>query len=151
MTNRTKEGHDQAAVLRAGVILVVGLLALQALAADPSRDPTPPEYEAKVMPAGWRDDPQVLAAGKRIYEGRLNPDVKCGECHGSDGKPTRKGRGSPDLTDPAVTAKDSDGRWFWRVSEGVPRTKMQGYRDRLTEEQRWQVIAYMRGFVPKGR
>lgn len=105
----------------------------------------PPEYQDKQMPSGWRTDPKVLAAGEAIYEGSENPDVNCAECHGLDGKPTRKGRGAPDLSDPAE-AEDSDAHWFWEISEGKRRTKMRGHAKHLTEEQRWQVIAYMRTF-----
>lgn len=106
----------------------------------------PPEYQDKHMPKGWRTDPKVLAAGKAIYEGSANADVNCAGCHGLDGKATRKGRGAPDLSDPQEIQK-SDALWFWEVSEGKRRTKMRGHVKHLTEEQRWQVIAYMRTFV----
>lgn len=106
----------------------------------------PPEYQDKQMPKGWRMDPKVLTAGKAIYEGTANPEVDCASCHGIDGKPTRKGRGAPDLSDP-VEAQVSDARWFWEISEGKRRTKMQGHEKHLSEEERWQVIAYMRTFA----
>ncbi|GJL53048.1 MAG: hypothetical protein NPIRA02_01800 [Nitrospirales bacterium] len=106
----------------------------------------PPEYKGKKMPRGWLTDPKVLAAGQAIYEGKTIPKVKCVGCHGEDGKPTRKGRGGPDLSDPAE-AQEPDRLWFWRISEGTPRTKMRGHKKHLTEEQRWQVIAYMRTFA----
>ncbi len=57
----------------------------------------------------------------------------------------------PDFSDTAEQAQDSDALWFWRISEGKPGTKMPSYKNRLTDEQRWQLIAYMRSFVSKGR
>jgi len=131
------------------MVALAGPSALSVLASDQTRQQTPPEYEAKVMPSGWRDNPKALEAGRQIYEGRLNPDIHCAVCHGTDGKPTRQGRGAPDLSDPVGTANASDGRWFWSVSEGKARTKMPGYRDKLSEEQRWQVVAYIRSFARK--
>jgi mono/diheme cytochrome c family protein len=106
----------------------------------------PPEYKDKQMPKGWRTDPNVLAAGKAIYEGTENSDVNCAGCHGIDGKPTRKGKGAPELSNPQEAQK-SDAQWFWEISEGKRRTKMRGHAKHLTEEQRWQVIAYMRTFA----
>jgi len=103
----------------------------------------PQEYQGKQMPAGWGTDPKVIAAGKAIYEGNLNPRIKCVDCHGENGKPTRKGRGALDLSDPAESQKPDD-FFFWRISEGARRTKMQAWKTKLTEEQRWQVIAYIR-------
>lgn len=108
----------------------------------------PPEYQDKQMPNGWLTDSNVLAAGKTIYEGTANADVNCAECHGIDGKPTRKGKGAPDLSDPQEAQK-SDAMWFWEISEGKRRTKMQGHAKHLTEEQRWQVLAYMRTLMGK--
>ena len=100
------------------------------------------------MPAGWLADPKVLARGKEIYEGSANKAVKCVLCHGVDGKPTRVGRGAPDLSDPHE-AEEPDDLWFWRISEGVPKTTMRSWKKLLTEEQRWQVIAHIRGFARK--
>ncbi|RMH38202.1 MAG: cytochrome c [Nitrospirae bacterium] len=108
----------------------------------------PPEYAGKTLPEGWVSDPQILAAGKAIYEGQANPKVKCVDCHGVDGKPTRKGRGAPDFSDPAE-AEEPDDLWFWRISEGVPRSKMRGWKQYLTEEQRWQVLAYIRSLAKR--
>jgi len=106
-------------------------------------EPIPEEYKDKEMPADWRDDPEVLAAGKEIYEGRANPDVECAKCHGSDGRRDPEGARAPDLSDPKE-ALEPDDLWLWRVSEGKARTKMKGFKTKLTEEQRWQVLAYVR-------
>lgn len=108
----------------------------------------PPEYQGKQLPDGWLTNPKMLAAGKAIYEGTANAEVNCEECHGLDGKPTRKGRGAPDFSNPAET-QEPNALWFWRISEGKPRTKMHGHKKELTEEERWQAIAYMRTFVGK--
>jgi len=102
------------------------------------------------MPNGWLTDPKILEAGKAIYEGKTNPKVKCVGCHGEDGHPTRKGRGAPDFSDPSE-AHVSNAQWFWKVSEGKRRTKMRGHKKQLTEEQRWQVIAYMRTFAKNNK
>lgn len=110
----------------------------------------PPEYQGKQMPNGWLTDPKVLAVGKAIYEGTGNSDVNCAGCHGIDGKPTRKGKGAPDLSDPQEAQK-SNAQWFWEISEGKRRTKMQGHAKHLTEEERWQVIAYMRTFAQSAK
>lgn len=112
--------------------------------------PIPPEYKGKHLPSGWATDPKVIEAGKAIYEGTANPTVKCVECHGVDGHPTRMGRGAPDFSDPAE-AKEPDDLWFWRISKGVRRTKMRGFEQHLTEEQRWQVIAYVRTFAQSAK
>ncbi len=110
----------------------------------------PPQYQDKKMPNGWLTDPQVLAAGKAIYEGKTNPKVKCALCHGENGKPTRIGRGAPDFSDPSE-ARVSDALWFWRISEGKRRTIMRSHKKHFTEEQRWQVIAYLRTFVKNSK
>jgi len=106
--------------------------------------PVPPEYADKHMPEGWWTDEKVLAAGKEIFEGKKNIDVNCGACHGLNGVPVLTG--TRDLRDASLINQWSDSYWFWRVSEGVPNTAMTGWKDKLTEEERWQVIAYARTF-----
>ena len=113
--------------------------------------PVPDNYKGKKMPEGWWADPKVVEAGREIYEGKVNPEVKCFECHGSDGVPTRKGRGARDFRNTKNMNRFTDEYWFWRISEGVPKTKMQGWKDLLSEEQRWQVMAYEHTFSHGGK
>jgi mono/diheme cytochrome c family protein len=50
-----------------------------------------------------------------------------------------------------MSKKHSDARWFWRISEKKSGSKMPGYKDKLSEEQLWQVIAYLRILAQSGR
>lgn len=111
----------------------------------------PADYQGKKMPDGWWTDPKIIEAGRQIYEGKVNPEVKCFECHGSDGVPTRKGRGARDFRNAKNMDRYTESYWFWRISEGVPKTKMVGWKDLLTEEQRWQVMAYEHMFSHGGK
>jgi mono/diheme cytochrome c family protein len=117
--------------------------------------PVPPEYANKRMPEGWWTDPKIIKAGQKVYEGRvklrkeLDKKIKCAECHGIDGKPRK--RGARDFRVAQKMKAFSDSYWFWRVSEGVPKTKMESWKDLLTEEQIWQVIAYEHTFSHDGK
>ncbi len=44
----------------------------------------------------------------------------------------------------------SDSVWFWRISEGVPNTKMKAWKSKLPEEDRWKAMAYERTFGLSG-
>ena len=117
--------------------------------------PVPTEYANKHMPEGWWTDPKVIKAGQKVYEGRvklrkkLDKKIKCAECHGVNGKPRK--RGARDFRVAEKMNKFSDSYWFWRISEGVRRTKMESWKDLLTEEQIWQVIAFEHTFSHKGK
>jgi len=104
----------------------------------------PAEYADKKMPAGWLTDAKVIEEGALIYSGEVNPQVNCASCHGKDGKPVKKG--ARDFRDKAQMGRMSDAFWYWRVSEGVPKTKMKAWKSMLSEEQIWQVIAFERQF-----
>ena len=137
------------------ILLVIGFLGALAGAAasadDAPEEAIQPEYAEKILPVAMRDDFKAHVIGKDFYEGKMNPAVNCARCHGSDGKPTKLGKGAPDLSDPAVSKKHSDTHWFWRISEKKAGTTMPSYKDKLTEEQRWQVIAYLRTLAPSGK
>ena len=130
------------------VVMMVSILMLSggmAYSEEPVPLPeVPAEYADKKMPAGWLTDPKVLEEGAMIYTGEVNPQVNCASCHGKDGKPVKKG--ARDFRDKAQMGRMSDAFWFWRVSEGVPKTKMKAWKSQLSEEQIWQVIAYERQF-----
>jgi mono/diheme cytochrome c family protein len=85
-----------------------------------------------------------LQAGTKIYSDH------CVQCHGSKGD--GKGQKAAELsvepgnfTDVRKMQEFTDGDFFWRITKG--RSPMPGYEDKLTPEQRWQVIDYVRGFA----
>lgn len=87
-----------------------------------------------------------IASGKAIYT------INCYNCHGKKGK----GDG-PKSADIPISPKDftkaqfqkqSDGSLFWKISEG--RKPMPSFKKEMTEDQRWQVINYVRTLgIPK--
>jgi mono/diheme cytochrome c family protein len=75
---------------------------------------------------------------------------KCAECHGDSGK----GDGSQakmyeprpaNFADAANMNSVSDGELFYKISEG--HRPMPGFKKRFTEEQRWQLVLYLRSFA----
>jgi len=121
--------------------------------------PVPKEYADKHMPKGGWTDPAMIAAGKKIFEEKSREielkgkkqTVHCATCHGKDGHPNKEIRGVKNLSNPKVVNRFSDSYWFWRISEGVPKTKMLPWKELLTEEERWQVMAYENTFSHGGK
>ncbi len=116
---------------------------------EPELNKIPKEYQDKHIPQGWWTDPNVLAEGKKIFEGMVNPEVVCAACHGRDGKPILTG--ARDLRDAAYVNKMTDSYMYWRVSDGVPLTPMTPWKDKLKEDQIWKVIAYAHTFSHGGK
>ena len=72
---------------------------------------------------------------------------KCAECHGDTGKGDGpQGRmydpQPKDLTDAAHMNAVSDGELFYKISEG--HRPMPAFGKRLTDEQRWQLVLFLR-------
>ncbi len=111
--------------------------------------PAPAEYADKHMPAGWWTDQKIIDEGKEIYIGAKNPDVNCASCHGKDGKPVKAG--ARDFRNGDRMKMYSDSVWFWRISEGVPNTKMKAWKSKLSDEDRWKVLAFERTFGLAGK
>ena len=116
---------------------------------DPPLPPIPAEYADKHMPAGGWTDPKAIEEGGKIYIGEINPLVNCGSCHGKDGQPVKKG--ARDLRDQKNVGRYSDSFWYWRIAEGIPKTKMKAWKSLLSEEQIWQVMAYEHQFSHGGK
>jgi mono/diheme cytochrome c family protein len=85
-----------------------------------------------------------LNAAKQIY------DDKCVNCHGDKGK----GDGSDammydpapeDLTDAAKMSNKTDGELYYQITEG--RKPMPSYKKKLTDEQRWQLVLFVRSLA----
>ena len=73
---------------------------------------------------------------------------KCAKCHGSaglgdgpDADPDH--REHQDLTNPKWADRNPDGVVFYKVSNGRRRPKMPAFKEELTEQQIWSVVAYV--------
>jgi len=88
-----------------------------------------------------------LAAARKLYVD------KCAECHGDTGKgdgPQGRTYDPPpkDLTDAAHMNSLSDGELFYKITEG--HRPMPAFRKRLTEQQRWQLVLFLRSLYRSG-
>jgi aldose sugar dehydrogenase len=86
--------------------------------------------------------PQVIREGEKLY------NTLCVSCHGTnglgDGQPGRF-KIQPANFHSKVVSDQKDGAIFWKLSNG--KGNMPGYGLALSEEKRWQLIAYVRQFV----
>jgi len=132
---------------------IVGFLVLMGCAGGEgpivAPPPVPAAYADKHMPDGWWTDPEIIEQGRLIFTGEENIDVNCSSCHGKDGKPLK--RGARDFRVQERMSLYSDSTWFWRISEGVRRTKMKPWKEKLSEEDRWKVMAYEHTFSHGGQ
>jgi high-affinity iron transporter len=94
----------------------------------------------------------VLARGKEIYE------TRCAVCHGEQGD----GKGPaavalpvkpPSFRDAKMVNEMAGNYWFWRISEGgliepfsSMGSVMPAWKEELSVEDRWAVIAYTHRF-----
>ncbi|MGF1595183.1 MAG: c-type cytochrome [Kiloniellaceae bacterium] len=108
----------------------------------------PVEYRSLRSP--YPQTPKVIEDGGDLY--RRN----CAACHGTDGR--GDGDAGLDLVpSPALLARlmdiqgSVDEYLLWSIAEGGQPfgTAMPSYKDRLTEDQIWQIVAYMRAGFPQ--
>ena len=94
----------------------------------------------------------AIRAGAALYQ------ANCAGCHGPRGAGDGPdGRGLPrspaDLRAPH-TAQHTAGDLFWWISHGIPGSGMPGFGSRLSEEERWELINYLRalsaGYAARG-
>ena len=124
------------------VVLIKGPAAF----AGRSGSQTQPNLEAKKL-----KNPVPSNAGS-IEEGRKIYSRTCAPCHGPSGKGDggmALGGSTPaDLTDDKWDHGSTDGEIFVVIRDGVS-ADMEGYKDKLTEKQIWQVINFIRSIGPK--
>jgi mono/diheme cytochrome c family protein len=86
---------------------------------------------------------QAIGLGMSTYSDH------CQNCHGEDGN----GKGEraeklsvapSDFTDAHAMRLMTDGELFWKISEG--HRPMPGFKGKLSEEERWQLVDYIRTF-----
>ena len=99
--------------------------------------------EVKKMKNPLAPTESTLKAAKAIYMD------ECAQCHGEhgkgDGPEAMKHSPAPaDLTDARQMNTVTDGEIFYQISEG--RKPMPSFKKRLTEDQRWRLVLFVRSF-----
>lgn len=111
-------------------------------ATDAIQPPVPADYSGKTNPLG---DDASSEAGRQLY------NENCAVCHGETGLGDGPSAASLNPHPRPLAAEmewTSDDYLFWRISEGgamAPfHSAMPTWKKMLTEEQIWQIIAYLR-------
>lgn len=123
-------------------LVVCGVLAVRAISERNSL------AEARKLANPVPATAAALSAGKQVYEHH------CQSCHGAagDGKGQRAQNLSvipSDFTNARKMARTTDGELFWVTTKG--RRPMPAFEKKLSDEERWQVVDYVRRFAPQAR
>jgi len=124
--------------------LIAGVLAVAASGQEPGGNP-----EAKKIKNPVAATPQSIAAGKQTF------DKYCKFCHGADAKgdgPMAPKDSHPsNLVDDKWDRGSSDGEIFAVIKEGAgPKFVMKGFKSKLTADEMWNVVNYVRSLGPAG-
>jgi mono/diheme cytochrome c family protein len=92
-------------------------------------------------------DAATLAGGRQLYQ------TNCAVCHGAAGRGDGPGaaglRPAPgDLTVHMAPGKHAEGQIYAWIRDGVPGSAMPAWGERLSDEEVWQLVAYLQTFAP---
>jgi mono/diheme cytochrome c family protein len=142
-------------------------LPFQVTPAKPALTPAPDPFPARPTPKvvvvdgkivqEWQAPEEALALvnpvkgqADAVANGREWYLQRCADCHGKEGKGNgwlSKGVFKPptNLASQMVQA-NSDGELYWKITNG--KSPMPASRIRFTDEQRWEIVTYLRTFKP---
>ena len=144
-----RNGGRKCLVVLGGLLAVVGSEAWWSRADDTPK----PATEPWVAPArAARKQNPVAVDASSVAQGKELFAAGCLPCHGPAGKGDGPAAASLErkpgnLSDPKLWDQ-SDGAIFWKISEG--RAPMPAFQEAFTEEQRWQVVNFVRTLAPRG-
>jgi mono/diheme cytochrome c family protein len=128
--------HSLFFVNAAIIVLLMGISSFMMYQPKPWKAPA--SADAKKNPL--TSDAATVTAGKAVYV------KECQSCHGKKGKGDGPSAATLDIPagnfSTAATQGQSDGALFWKISEG--RKPMPSFMKKLSEEQIWQAVVYMR-------
>jgi mono/diheme cytochrome c family protein len=135
---------------RARQILFVVILAVAAVAISYAISENRPwriPEEAKHRQNPIQASPAALASAAAIYRD------KCANCHGDSGKGDGPDAASyyprpASLADAKHMNSLTDGEIFYQISQG--KKPMPAFKRKLTEEQRWELVLFVRTFAATG-
>lgn len=101
---------------------------------------------ARKMQNPYPANAEALQEADAIYTKR------CKECHGVNGDGTGEKADQlsampSDFTDAREMSRATDGELFWKITHG--RRPMPAFKDKLTDQQRWEMVDYIRTFAKK--
>src|SRR5215510_2023650 len=132
------------------LVLVSAIIGSGRLAGQDAKNP-----EAAKIKNPVASTPESIAAGKKAY------DANCVSCHGDKGQGAVKagtiisiiedsgGRQPPDLTDDKWDNGSTDGEIFTAIKKGLPPTMMAGWEGRLSDDDIWSLVNYIRSLAAK--
>jgi mono/diheme cytochrome c family protein len=125
------------------LLLFAGVAIIYATIQNSAQWSWPVPEEAKQLKNPVQISPAVLQSAKMLY------DKRCADCHGDTGagdgpKADRYDPRPADFTDPKLMNL-TDGELFYKISEG--KKPMPAFKTKLTEEQRWELVLFIRSFV----
>ena len=143
-TRSNSQGSLRLRKLLLAALLAVIVLAI-AVAVYQNRPWRIPEA-AKLRKNPFQSSPAVLAAARAIY---LD---KCANCHGQTGKGDGPDAASyypspASLADSKRMNSVTDGEIFYQITQG--RKPMPSFKKRLSEEQRWQLVLFVRSLAAR--
>lgn len=123
----------------------LALFTLGASAQNPGGSP-----EARKMKNPVRATSESIAAGQQVFQ------KYCQFCHGKDAKGdgpmAPKGSHPANLTDDKWDRGSSDGEIFAVIQNGAgPQFVMKGFKGKLSDEDMWNAVNYLRSIGPKGQ
>jgi mono/diheme cytochrome c family protein len=94
----------------------------------------------------------VPATAEALGAGKADYSEHCRNCHGErgDGKGEKAAELSVapgDFTDARKLNGRTDGELYWQITRG--RLPMPAFDDKLSDQQRWQLVDYIRTFAAK--
>jgi mono/diheme cytochrome c family protein len=132
-----------------GSLLIVFLsLVLIVLIAVVPRAQSNGDPPAKPLKNPVASSAKSVAAGQELYQ------KYCKFCHGDtakgDGTLAPSGSRPRNLTDEAWQRKVTDGEIFASIRDGVgPKFQMKGFRSKLTPQEMWHLVNYVRSLAPR--
>ena len=128
------------------VVASIALLAAIAIAQD-RQEATAGNPEARQLKNPVAATPESIAAGRQTFQ-RF-----CAACHNKDAKGdgplAPKDSHPPNLTDNVWKLGSSDGEIFTVIEDGatVPKSAMKAFKSKLTAEETWNVVNYLRSLA----
>ncbi len=131
--------------MRQSIERACGLLLVAVLLVVPASGQTPPPAAAAKIKNPVPTSAASVAAGEQVYQ------KQCRLCHGATGRadtPVARKMKASDLTDATWTRGSTDGEIFVVIQEGAgPDFKMKGFTGKITDQDAWHVVNYIRSLA----